>query len=168
MVFNYVTGLIVSDLWSMHIFYFIDLIVLIKMSSWPVIWLVLSADIYMVKLQLLLLFAFLSYNCCFTVLVIFMHICLLVIGLYVGFLCVSDFFCLTVLSPVDKATNPLNRETDWESIQLFCDQLSNEPEGCVNKSILNSFLNLNVHSKDPFTQNVFLHFTVLIYIVFLM
>uniref|UniRef100_A0A671L256 ADP-ribosylation factor-binding protein GGA1-like n=1 Tax=Sinocyclocheilus anshuiensis TaxID=1608454 RepID=A0A671L256_9TELE len=24
---------------------------------------------------------------------------------------------------------PLNRETDWESIQLFCDQLSNEPEG---------------------------------------
>uniref|UniRef100_A0A8C1LXD3 Golgi-associated, gamma adaptin ear containing, ARF binding protein 1 n=2 Tax=Cyprinus carpio TaxID=7962 RepID=A0A8C1LXD3_CYPCA len=28
-----------------------------------------------------------------------------------------------------KATNPLNRETDWESIQLFCDQLSNEPEG---------------------------------------
>uniref|UniRef100_A0A672SJ51 ADP-ribosylation factor-binding protein GGA1-like n=1 Tax=Sinocyclocheilus grahami TaxID=75366 RepID=A0A672SJ51_SINGR len=30
---------------------------------------------------------------------------------------------------MDKATNPLNRETDWESIQLFCDQLSNEPEG---------------------------------------
>uniref|UniRef100_A0A8C1U317 Golgi-associated, gamma adaptin ear containing, ARF binding protein 1 n=2 Tax=Cyprinus carpio TaxID=7962 RepID=A0A8C1U317_CYPCA len=30
---------------------------------------------------------------------------------------------------LDKATNPLNRETDWESIQLFCDQLSNEPEG---------------------------------------
>uniref|UniRef100_A0A671L3K3 ADP-ribosylation factor-binding protein GGA1-like n=1 Tax=Sinocyclocheilus anshuiensis TaxID=1608454 RepID=A0A671L3K3_9TELE len=29
----------------------------------------------------------------------------------------------------NKATNPLNRETDWESIQLFCDQLSNEPEG---------------------------------------
>uniref|UniRef100_A0A673IG00 ADP-ribosylation factor-binding protein GGA1-like n=1 Tax=Sinocyclocheilus rhinocerous TaxID=307959 RepID=A0A673IG00_9TELE len=28
-----------------------------------------------------------------------------------------------------KATNPLNREADWESIQLFCDQLSNEPEG---------------------------------------
>uniref|UniRef100_A0A672N8T3 ADP-ribosylation factor-binding protein GGA1-like n=1 Tax=Sinocyclocheilus grahami TaxID=75366 RepID=A0A672N8T3_SINGR len=28
-----------------------------------------------------------------------------------------------------KATNPLNRETDWESIQLFCDQLSDEPEG---------------------------------------
>uniref|UniRef100_A0A8C1ZCM1 Golgi-associated, gamma adaptin ear containing, ARF binding protein 1 n=1 Tax=Cyprinus carpio TaxID=7962 RepID=A0A8C1ZCM1_CYPCA len=30
---------------------------------------------------------------------------------------------------INKATNPLNRETDWESIQLFCDQLSNEPEG---------------------------------------
>uniref|UniRef100_A0A673IG96 ADP-ribosylation factor-binding protein GGA1-like n=1 Tax=Sinocyclocheilus rhinocerous TaxID=307959 RepID=A0A673IG96_9TELE len=29
----------------------------------------------------------------------------------------------------NKATNPLNREADWESIQLFCDQLSNEPEG---------------------------------------
>uniref|UniRef100_A0A671PGF8 ADP-ribosylation factor-binding protein GGA1-like n=1 Tax=Sinocyclocheilus anshuiensis TaxID=1608454 RepID=A0A671PGF8_9TELE len=28
-----------------------------------------------------------------------------------------------------KATNPLNRETDWESIQLFCDQLGDEPEG---------------------------------------
>lgn len=61
---------------------------------------------------------------------------MLVIGLYVGFVSVSDFFCLTVLSPVDKATNPLNRETDWESIQLFCDQLSNEPEGCVNNSII--------------------------------
>ncbi|XP_016103114.1 ADP-ribosylation factor-binding protein GGA1-like [Sinocyclocheilus grahami] len=32
-------------------------------------------------------------------------------------------------SRINKATNPLNRETDWESIQLFCDQLSNEPEG---------------------------------------
>uniref|UniRef100_A0A8B9R4J5 Golgi-associated, gamma adaptin ear containing, ARF binding protein 1 n=1 Tax=Astyanax mexicanus TaxID=7994 RepID=A0A8B9R4J5_ASTMX len=28
-----------------------------------------------------------------------------------------------------KATNPLNRETDWDSIQAFCEQLSNEPEG---------------------------------------
>uniref|UniRef100_A0A673J8T9 ADP-ribosylation factor-binding protein GGA1-like n=1 Tax=Sinocyclocheilus rhinocerous TaxID=307959 RepID=A0A673J8T9_9TELE len=32
-------------------------------------------------------------------------------------------------SRINKATNPLNRETDWESIQLFCDQLSDEPEG---------------------------------------
>ncbi|XP_056315746.1 ADP-ribosylation factor-binding protein GGA1 [Danio aesculapii] len=32
-------------------------------------------------------------------------------------------------SRINKATNPLNRETDWESIQLFCDQLTNEPEG---------------------------------------
>ncbi|XP_067228850.1 ADP-ribosylation factor-binding protein GGA1 isoform X1 [Chanodichthys erythropterus] len=32
-------------------------------------------------------------------------------------------------SRINKATNPLNREADWESIQLFCDQLSNEPEG---------------------------------------
>uniref|UniRef100_A0A8C2JLQ5 Golgi-associated, gamma adaptin ear containing, ARF binding protein 1 n=2 Tax=Cyprinus carpio TaxID=7962 RepID=A0A8C2JLQ5_CYPCA len=36
---------------------------------------------------------------------------------------------LTSQSLLNKATNPLNRETDWESIQLFCDQLSNEPEG---------------------------------------
>uniref|UniRef100_A0AAR2K2Z4 Golgi-associated, gamma adaptin ear containing, ARF binding protein 1 n=1 Tax=Pygocentrus nattereri TaxID=42514 RepID=A0AAR2K2Z4_PYGNA len=28
-----------------------------------------------------------------------------------------------------KATNPLNRETDWDSIKAFCEQLSNEPEG---------------------------------------
>uniref|UniRef100_A0A671PGC9 ADP-ribosylation factor-binding protein GGA1-like n=1 Tax=Sinocyclocheilus anshuiensis TaxID=1608454 RepID=A0A671PGC9_9TELE len=32
-------------------------------------------------------------------------------------------------SRINKATNPLNRETDWESIQLFCDQLGDEPEG---------------------------------------
>uniref|UniRef100_A0A672N8U2 ADP-ribosylation factor-binding protein GGA1-like n=1 Tax=Sinocyclocheilus grahami TaxID=75366 RepID=A0A672N8U2_SINGR len=38
-------------------------------------------------------------------------------------------FLTFLMSPVDKATNPLNRETDWESIQLFCDQLSDEPEG---------------------------------------
>lgn len=54
---------------------------------------------------------------------------MLVICLYVGFVSLSDFF--SSVSPVDKATNPLNREADWESIQLFCDQLSNEPEGCV-------------------------------------
>ncbi|XP_041641803.1 ADP-ribosylation factor-binding protein GGA1-like isoform X2 [Cheilinus undulatus] len=29
----------------------------------------------------------------------------------------------------DKATNPLNKATDWDSIQSFCDQLNNEPEG---------------------------------------
>uniref|UniRef100_A0A3B4DDM6 Golgi-associated, gamma adaptin ear containing, ARF binding protein 1 n=1 Tax=Pygocentrus nattereri TaxID=42514 RepID=A0A3B4DDM6_PYGNA len=29
----------------------------------------------------------------------------------------------------NKATNPLNRETDWDSIKAFCEQLSNEPEG---------------------------------------
>uniref|UniRef100_A0A8C2JP40 Golgi-associated, gamma adaptin ear containing, ARF binding protein 1 n=1 Tax=Cyprinus carpio TaxID=7962 RepID=A0A8C2JP40_CYPCA len=41
----------------------------------------------------------------------------------------SNVFAFFYVSHVDKATNPLNRETDWESIQLFCDQLSNEPEG---------------------------------------
>uniref|UniRef100_A0A3Q1FEZ2 Golgi-associated, gamma adaptin ear containing, ARF binding protein 1 n=1 Tax=Acanthochromis polyacanthus TaxID=80966 RepID=A0A3Q1FEZ2_9TELE len=28
-----------------------------------------------------------------------------------------------------RATNPLNKETDWDSIKGFCDQLDNEPEG---------------------------------------
>ncbi|KAK3557041.1 hypothetical protein QTP70_024257 [Hemibagrus guttatus] len=32
-------------------------------------------------------------------------------------------------SRINKATNPLNRETDWDSIKAFCEQLSNEPEG---------------------------------------
>uniref|UniRef100_A0AAR2JFT4 Golgi-associated, gamma adaptin ear containing, ARF binding protein 1 n=1 Tax=Pygocentrus nattereri TaxID=42514 RepID=A0AAR2JFT4_PYGNA len=34
-----------------------------------------------------------------------------------------------VLTQRYKATNPLNRETDWDSIKAFCEQLSNEPEG---------------------------------------
>lgn len=29
----------------------------------------------------------------------------------------------------DKATNPLNKETDWANINSFCDQLNNEPDG---------------------------------------
>uniref|UniRef100_A0A3B5MCV7 Golgi-associated, gamma adaptin ear containing, ARF binding protein 1 n=1 Tax=Xiphophorus couchianus TaxID=32473 RepID=A0A3B5MCV7_9TELE len=29
----------------------------------------------------------------------------------------------------DRATNPLNRDTDWSSINAFCDQLNNELEG---------------------------------------
>ncbi|XP_071032458.1 ADP-ribosylation factor-binding protein GGA1-like [Oncorhynchus clarkii lewisi] len=32
-------------------------------------------------------------------------------------------------SRVNKATNPLNKEADWDSIQGFCEQLNNEPEG---------------------------------------
>uniref|UniRef100_I3KRN2 Golgi-associated, gamma adaptin ear containing, ARF binding protein 1 n=1 Tax=Oreochromis niloticus TaxID=8128 RepID=I3KRN2_ORENI len=32
-------------------------------------------------------------------------------------------------SRINKATNPLNKETDWDSIKGFCDQLENEPEG---------------------------------------
>uniref|UniRef100_A0A674BU71 Golgi associated, gamma adaptin ear containing, ARF binding protein 1 n=1 Tax=Salmo trutta TaxID=8032 RepID=A0A674BU71_SALTR len=31
--------------------------------------------------------------------------------------------------PANKATNPLNRDTDWDSIQAFCDQLNNDLEG---------------------------------------
>uniref|UniRef100_A0A672IQ12 Golgi-associated, gamma adaptin ear containing, ARF binding protein 1 n=1 Tax=Salarias fasciatus TaxID=181472 RepID=A0A672IQ12_SALFA len=29
----------------------------------------------------------------------------------------------------NKATNPLNKDTDWDNIKGFCDQLNNEPEG---------------------------------------
>uniref|UniRef100_A0A674BTY6 Golgi associated, gamma adaptin ear containing, ARF binding protein 1 n=1 Tax=Salmo trutta TaxID=8032 RepID=A0A674BTY6_SALTR len=32
-------------------------------------------------------------------------------------------------SRINKATNPLNRDTDWDSIQAFCDQLNNDLEG---------------------------------------
>ncbi|KAG7460042.1 hypothetical protein MATL_G00217020 [Megalops atlanticus] len=32
-------------------------------------------------------------------------------------------------SRINKATNPLNRDADWDSIQAFCDQLNNELEG---------------------------------------
>lgn len=32
----------------------------------------------------------------------------------------------------DKATNPLNKETDWDTIKGFCDQLNNEPDGWDN------------------------------------
>uniref|UniRef100_A0A674D494 Golgi-associated, gamma adaptin ear containing, ARF binding protein 1 n=1 Tax=Salmo trutta TaxID=8032 RepID=A0A674D494_SALTR len=39
-----------------------------------------------------------------------------------------SFWNLLLFSP-DKATNPLNKEADWDSIQGFCEQLNNEPEG---------------------------------------
>ncbi|XP_053711513.1 ADP-ribosylation factor-binding protein GGA1-like isoform X1 [Synchiropus splendidus] len=32
-------------------------------------------------------------------------------------------------SRINKATNPLNKDTDWGSVKCFCDQLNNEPEG---------------------------------------
>ncbi|XP_029006314.1 ADP-ribosylation factor-binding protein GGA1-like isoform X2 [Betta splendens] len=32
-------------------------------------------------------------------------------------------------SRINKATNPLNTETDWDSIKSFCDQLNDDPEG---------------------------------------
>lgn len=39
-------------------------------------------------------------------------------------------FSLNVFSfYTDKATNPLNKEADWDNIKGFCDQLNDEPEG---------------------------------------
>uniref|UniRef100_A0A8C2WSH4 Golgi-associated, gamma adaptin ear containing, ARF binding protein 1 n=1 Tax=Cyclopterus lumpus TaxID=8103 RepID=A0A8C2WSH4_CYCLU len=35
----------------------------------------------------------------------------------------------TLQSRINEATNPLNKETDWDNIKGFCDQLNNEPEG---------------------------------------
>ncbi|XP_029310849.1 ADP-ribosylation factor-binding protein GGA1-like [Cottoperca gobio] len=35
----------------------------------------------------------------------------------------------TLQSRINKATNPLNKETDWDNIKGFCDQLNNDPEG---------------------------------------
>ncbi|KAG7491530.1 hypothetical protein MATL_G00004640 [Megalops atlanticus] len=32
-------------------------------------------------------------------------------------------------SRINKATNPLNKEADWDSIRAFCEQLNNEAEG---------------------------------------
>ncbi|KAI1886734.1 hypothetical protein AGOR_G00198860 [Albula goreensis] len=32
-------------------------------------------------------------------------------------------------SRINKATNPLNKDTDWDSIRAFCEQLNNEVEG---------------------------------------
>ncbi|KAL7404635.1 hypothetical protein ABVT39_017417 [Epinephelus coioides] len=32
-------------------------------------------------------------------------------------------------SRINKATNPLNKETDWDNIKGFCDQLNDEPDG---------------------------------------
>ncbi|XP_056265846.1 ADP-ribosylation factor-binding protein GGA1-like isoform X2 [Pseudoliparis swirei] len=35
----------------------------------------------------------------------------------------------TLQSRINEATNPLNKETDWDNIKGFCDQINNEPEG---------------------------------------
>lgn len=34
-----------------------------------------------------------------------------------------------LLPPADKATNPLNKELDWDGINAFCEQLNKELEG---------------------------------------
>uniref|UniRef100_A0A8D0AT35 Golgi-associated, gamma adaptin ear containing, ARF binding protein 1 n=1 Tax=Sander lucioperca TaxID=283035 RepID=A0A8D0AT35_SANLU len=36
---------------------------------------------------------------------------------------------VTLQSRINKATNPLNKETDWDNIKGFFDQLNNEPDG---------------------------------------
>lgn len=34
-----------------------------------------------------------------------------------------------LLLPADKATNPLNKDLDWDGINAFCEQLNKELEG---------------------------------------
>lgn len=34
-----------------------------------------------------------------------------------------------LLPPTDKATNPLNKDLDWDGINAFCEQLNKELEG---------------------------------------
>ncbi|KAM9769845.1 ADP-ribosylation factor-binding protein GGA1-like [Menidia menidia] len=36
---------------------------------------------------------------------------------------------VSLQSRINKATNPLNKDTDWETIKAFCDQIDNEPDG---------------------------------------
>lgn len=42
---------------------------------------------------------------------------------------INPALCYMFLFDTDKATNPLNKETDWDNIKGFCDQLDSEPEG---------------------------------------
>lgn len=35
----------------------------------------------------------------------------------------------SLLLPADKATNPLNKDLDWDGINAFCEQLNKELEG---------------------------------------
>uniref|UniRef100_A0A8C7ZBS3 Golgi associated, gamma adaptin ear containing, ARF binding protein 1 n=1 Tax=Oryzias sinensis TaxID=183150 RepID=A0A8C7ZBS3_9TELE len=48
-------------------------------------------------------------------------------ALWLGLVVLSNVSVFSILS--DRATNPLNRETDWSSIHAFCNQLNNDLEG---------------------------------------
>lgn len=41
----------------------------------------------------------------------------------------GDFSHCPFLPPADKATNPLNKDLDWDGINAFCEQLNKELEG---------------------------------------
>lgn len=54
-----------------------------------------------------------------------------------------SFACLVIYSlslAKDKATNPSNRQEDWEYIIGFCDQINKELEGWVSQSAV-GFIN---------------------------
>uniref|UniRef100_A0AAY4AHB8 Uncharacterized protein n=1 Tax=Denticeps clupeoides TaxID=299321 RepID=A0AAY4AHB8_9TELE len=42
---------------------------------------------------------------------------------------ILNFLLCTCMCSSDKATNPLNREADWDGIKAFCEQLNHELEG---------------------------------------
>ena len=37
--------------------------------------------------------------------------------------------CFTIVTLLEKATNPKNRYEDWEFIMAFCDRVNASPEG---------------------------------------
>lgn len=46
-----------------------------------------------------------------------------------GSLLVFFFSHRPLFLPTDKATNPLNKDLDWDGINAFCEQLNKELEG---------------------------------------
>lgn len=52
----------------------------------------------------------------------------------------------------DKATNPLNKETDWENIKSFCDQLNNEPDGWDHSNNDLNYLKIHSFFSPPHSQ----------------
>lgn len=56
-------------------------------------------------------------------------IVIVIIIIIVRFFCGVQHLCLLLSHVSDRATNPLNRDTDWSSIHAFCDQLNSDLEG---------------------------------------
>lgn len=62
----------------------------------------------------------------------------------------------------DKATNPSNRQEDWEYIIGFCDQINKELEGWVSQTALDL---INYHSQFKVWNSIIKHLHFLLYIL---